>query len=294
MTKKRKVTKKAASKKSPAARKTSARSMAVLASSSSTPIKQRVQAMTSMTSALATDEKSCQTALKLLKDAKQPSQVRLAALQALQAASFSVISFESCQSDYVAALRKVMEDEDLELRQRVLGILSRQKDPVAQQKLLDGLNNPEKALVSTEKALQLLAYDMHNEAYAAARQVVENPPNTTAKREALRLLASDSSAAPLFERVLRDKNENADIRQVSAAALNTIDPESLQKNARELLLDTSEDPQIQATSLTALNQLGLGATEGTPALRRRVNRLAESDSDVVQESARTFLEKYDV
>ena len=72
-----------------------------------------------------------------------------------------------------------------QLRQRVLGLLAREKDGFAQRKLLQGLENPEKALVPPEKALQLLSYDIHADAYPVARKIVKKPPNANAKREAL-------------------------------------------------------------------------------------------------------------
>ena len=76
-----------------------------------------------------------------------------------------------------------------------LGILMRDKDGFAQKKLLDGLKDPAKALVPPEKALQLLSYDVHADAYEVARDIVKKPPNDDAKREALRLLAADACCA---------------------------------------------------------------------------------------------------
>ena len=128
--------------------------------------------------------------------------------------------FESCRGDYIATLRKVADDPDPELRQRVLGLLAREKDGFAQKKLLEGLQDPDKALVPPEKALQLLSYDVHADAYAAARDIVKKPPNEMARREALRLLAADATAAPMFEKLMRDKNELREIRQISASALH--------------------------------------------------------------------------
>jgi HEAT repeat protein len=260
--------------------------------SSETPVKQRVQAMASLANSVRKDEKSFGTAIKLLTDVSQPSAVRLAALQALQAASFSVLSFEEHQPDYLAALHKVMDDPDLELRQRTLGILSRRKDPKAQKRLIEGLRKPERALVAPEKSLQLLGYDIHADAYAAAREIVKNPPNPAAKREALRLLSSDADSAPLLEKVLRDKDEFAEIRQVSAAALNSLDPKRLQKNAREIVMDDSEYPEIQATSLTAINQFGTTEAGSDPNLQQQVAKLEVSDSNLLKKSARAFLSKY--
>ena len=112
-----------------------------------------------------------------------------------------------------------------ELRQRVLGILAREKDAYAQKKLLEGLRKPEKALLPPEKALQLLSYDVHADAYPVAREIVEHPPNPLAKREALRLLAADAASAPIFEKLVRDKNESVELRQLGAAALHALKPE---------------------------------------------------------------------
>ena len=102
-----------------------------------------------------------------------------------------------------------------------------------------------------EKALQLLGYDVHAESYGVARDIVSKPPSEVAKREALRLLSADAASAPLFEKLLRDKNEQREIRQISASALHAINPKKLQTHARELLLDDSDYDDIRATSLAA-------------------------------------------
>jgi hypothetical protein len=234
-----------------------------------------------------------QEVLEVLSNKEEPTQVRLAALQTIQAASFGSIAFEAVRGDYIAALRRVAQDPDAELRQRTLGILAREKDGFAQKKLLEGLQNPEKALVPPEKALQLLSYDVHSDAYPVARQIVNNPPNTAAKREALRLLAADATAAPDFEKVLRDKDETPENRQVSAAALQSLRPERLQAYAREALLDSSEHDEIRATSLSALTQFGDAEALGKDEkLQKHVDKLSGKASPKVKQGARQFLKKY--
>jgi hypothetical protein len=276
--------------------KVSAQAAMSIATSQQKTVKQRVAAMAEVPLAVCESDKDLQKMLKVLSNKDEPIEVRLAALQSLQAASFSVVAFESCRSDYIATLRKLATDPDPELRQRVLGILAREKDRFVQKKLLEGLQNPEKALVPPEKALQLLGYDVHAEAYSAARAIVSNPPNATAKREALRLLAADATAAPMFEKVLRDKDEVAENRQISASALQALKPERLQALAREMLLDQSEHDDIQATSLTALTQFGDAEAVGKDqALLEGVDRLnaeASTASSKVKQSARRFLSKY--
>jgi hypothetical protein len=267
-----------------------------VATSARKSVEDRVQAMAEVPLALCDTDENLQAVLDVLRDRQEASEVRLAALQALQAASFSVIAFEPCRADYIAVLRQVADDPDPELRQRVLGILARENDGFAQQKLLEGLEDPAKALVSPEKALQLLSYDAHAEAYSAARAIIDQPPNTAAKREALRLLASDATAAPVFEKILRDKDELPEIRQVSASALQAVMPERLQEHAREIVLDTSESSEIQAMGLTVLTHLGSGADfaarAADNALLKRVDRLSNASEDDLKASALQFLNKY--
>jgi len=295
MTTKRKVAKKTKSpKKRKVAAKSSYRRAMSVATSAEQTVKQRVAAMAEVPLAVCESDKNLQAMLNVLRNKDEPVEVRLAALQSLQAASFSVVAFESCRGDYIATLRAVADDPDPELRQRVLGLLAREKDGFAQKKLLDGLKNPDKALVPPEKALQLLSYDVHADAYSAAREIVKKPPNDDARREALRLLAGDARAAPIFEKLLRDKKELREIRQISASALQALKPEKLQEHARKILLDKSDYDDIKATSLTALEQFGEDEVLGKDkALLKSVDRFRTGKAPrKYKQSARRFLGKY--
>jgi hypothetical protein len=287
MAKKRKAMKKRSARMS-------GRQAMSIATSASKTVKQRVAAMAAAPLAVCESDKDLQSMLKVLSDQSEPIAVRLAALQSLGAAAFSVLSFASCRADYIATLRKVADDPDAELRQRVLGILMREKDGYAQRKLLEGLKNPGKALLPPEKALQLLSYDIHAEAYSAARAILKKPPNDEAKREALRLLAADAKATSIFEKVLLDKNELRENRQIAASALHALHPEKLEELARNILLDKSDYDDIKATSLTALEQFGDdGSFSQDKALLKSVDRLSAGQAPAkYKQSARRFLTKY--
>lgn len=286
-------TAKRAGKAGSAVRK-SARAALSVATSARRTVKQRVAAMAEAPLAVVESDKDLQAMLGVLRNRDEPIKVRLAALQSLGAAAFSVIAFESCRGDYLATLRQVADDPDPELRQRVLGILMREKDGFAQKKLLDGLKNPAKALVPPAKALQLLSYDVHAEAYAAARAILAKPPNEDARREALRLLAADATAAPLFEKLLRDKKELREIRQIAASALHALNPEKLQQRAREIILDKSDYDDIKATSLMALATFGDDEALGKDkALLNSVSRFGAGKAPAkYKQGARRFLRKF--
>ena len=205
---------------------------------------------------LQVNESNMSQVIAILVNAKEDLRVRLAALGAVQAGSFSALAFSPVRGEYLTALRKVAVDQNLELRQRALGMLAREKDGFAQKKLIDGLRDPEKALVTPEKALQLLAYDVHAEAYQVARAIVAQPPNAEAKREALRLLAADAKSAAMFETLLADKTAEPELRQLAAAALRATQPETLRRVARQVVMDAADNDDVQSTCLTALAQFG--------------------------------------
>lgn len=273
--------------------KVSARSLMAAAVSKERGVKERVASLDAVTLAASEDDENLARALDILGDEDEPAEVRLAALEALQTASFSVVAFAPVRGEYLALLRKVATDPNQELRQSALGVLAQNKDGFAQQKLLEGLEDPGKALVPPEKALQLLSYDAHADAYNAARKIIGEPPSEDARREALRLLAADAKSAPVFEKLLRDKSEKREIRQLSASALHGIDPKKFQEHARELLFDPSEYDDIQATSLNALTNFGdTEAVANDEPLLKRVGSLSAEASQKVKQGARRFLSKY--
>ncbi len=294
-----KKTGKTATKKRPAAAKkasaaTASGAKAKTAGGGSRGDKEQIRALSSMSGDICEDAKKLQSVLDMIKDASAPLPVRMAALQTMLAASFSAANFDACRPDFLAALRSVVADPELEIRQRVLGILSREHDGYAQQVLLDGLREPAKALLPPEKALQLLSYDIHTEAYPVARQIIQNPPNPAAKLEAMRLLAADAASAPVFEKILRNKREPEDVRQLSASALHGLDPQKLQEHARKIVLDKSEGDQLRATSLTAITQFAKHPDMiKDSALQKRVDELRTGEgSAALKRVSRRFLAKF--
>ena len=290
-------TKKRGTKESKPAKKSSAkrspRAAFAVATNEKKSTAERAKAFVEAPLATIASDATLQASLDVLRDRQQPIKVRLAALQSLQAATFAVIEFEPHREDYFATLRELVDDPDEELRQRVLGILARENDGYVQKRLLEGLQDPSKALVPPEKALQLLSYDVHAEAYPVAREILNAPPNPDAKREALRLLSADAKSAPVFQKLLRDKDEDRDIRQISAAALQAVQPKRFQEQARELLLDNKEYDDIQATALTALEQFGDEKAVGKDQqLLNRVDELGSSKSAKIKKSAKRFMSRY--
>lgn len=262
------------------------------ATNSKNPVNHRIAALQTLPPSVYNTGDALDSMMKILASTDEPMKMRLAALQSLGSAAFSSEAFPAARADYIATLRKVSSDPDPELRSRVLGILSREKDGYAQTKLLKGLQDPAQALVAPEKALQLLGNDVHADAYKVARTIAGAPPNPAARREALRLLAGDTASAPMLETVLRDKAEPTDVRQICASALHAINPVKLQQTAREILMDKTDNAEVHQTCLTALTHFGGPAVADDKALVTRISKMSGTAKTGVQKSARQFLEKY--
>src|SRR5215210_3695528 len=192
------------------------------------------------------------SAIRLLRDSAEPAVVRLAALRVLQQSSFRPATFNPKRPEYLDALRTVIDDQDASLRQQALEILAQGKDEYAQRRLLEGLENPSQALVPPGKAVQLLGYDIHAEHYPILREMVRNPPSPEAKQGAVRLLAADPASKELLTDLLKDKGEVREVRNASAAALQSVAPEEFTEQAKQIVLDDDEYADLRATAIDAL------------------------------------------
>lgn len=227
--------------------------------------KDRIIAINALTPEIAGDQELIDMLLDLLRNADQPERLREAALKVLQASSLRSALFAPMRSAYLDTLRAIVEDTNATLRRRAIEILALEKDAFVQQRLLEGLENPSRALVTPQKAIQLLGHDIHGEHYELLRRIVRNPPNSAAKREALRLMAADPGASEILADVLLDKSEQPDVRRISAAALQALNPDSFERCAKQIVADTSEPNGLQAALLEALELFADPAALGEDA-----------------------------
>ena len=224
-----------------------------------------------------------------LRDVNLSSEVRLGVLGALHQLSFRMVQFPAKRPDYLATLRAMVDEPDVTLRRRVIGILAREKDEYVQRRLLDGLGRRSKALVPPAKAIQFLGYDVHAEYFPVLRRIVQDPPSRAAKREAVRLLAADPSSADMLASILADKTERPDVRRASAVALQALSPERFEEQARRIALDESEDDQLRALSITALSYFGTTASTDDELARGVEQLQSESTSRQVKQATEVFM-----
>lgn len=233
-------------------------------------------------------------AVALLQDQKEAAELRMAALLILQRSSFRGPKFAPKRPEYLSALRAVVEDKDSKLRQRAIGILAKHKDGAVQQRLVEGLKDRSKALVSPAKAIQFLGYDIHAEHYPLLKQIVKDPPNRAAKKEAVRWLASDTSSKELLIELFTDKTEDPEVRSVSAVALQSLAPADFEAYAKRIALDDSEDEKLRATCVNALSHFANPASlrEDAGFSQRLAHVQGQTASKQLREASGEYLTKY--
>lgn len=233
------------------------------------------------------------TLLAYLGAADNRSERLLAVLNLLQEIGFRMVGFPAKRPEYLAVLRAIIEHPDPQLRRVAIGILAREKDDYVQRRLVDGLEGASPALVPAAKAIQFLAYDVHSEYFPIARRIVGNPPNQGAKVEAVRLLAADPSATDLLVGIIEDRSEKPAVKMAAAVAVQSLDPEQFEQQARRIVLDDDEDEQLRALSLSALTHFGTsaGRTDDDELARRVESLRSQSRSRSVKTAAAGYLAK---
>jgi hypothetical protein len=232
--------------------------------------------------------------LATLQNREEPVASRTAALKALAALDFLGPRFAPFRARYKDALRDVATDQPHELRAQALELLAIDRDPYAQELLVRGLQEPTNALVPAAQAIQLLGYDDHAEVVPLVREVYKHATGAT-REEALRVLATDPDSEQLFTHLLGDKSEKRSIRQLSASALQSLNPEAFEETAHKIVADDDDYNDIRATALAALTH-GREARETPfdPKLVETVQRVGESTrSRSIRSAARRFLQSTD-
>lgn len=209
-------------------------------------------------------------------DPAAPEARRQAALEQVHAATFLGETFDAYRDDYLQALRKLIGDGSPELRRTALEWLSAMKDDFAQKVLADGLKDPGKALVSAANALEFLSLDEHSAITPLAREVLERGAELADRVAALRALAADPTAADLFARFMRDKNEFKEVRQISAIGLQKLNETLFQKVAQQVAVDDDDFDDIRATAWNGLARSPIAKQLLTnPAVRASAQAVGE-------------------
>jgi HEAT repeat protein len=234
----------------------SIKDLSEIAADSRRDVSVRIAAVEAIGEGVIEKEETIQGLLEMLRNRGEPVELRRAVFTLLKQLEFQSKLFAAQRAEFVSVLRELCDDPDEEIRTQALEALAQKKDYFAQQRLLEGLRDPAKALVPEERALQFLGYDIHADYYPLIREIAQKTENTRSKQEAIRLLSSDPEAAPLLAEIFRDKGEDAEVRNECAAALRGVAPLEFERLARDAALDDDDVDEVRAASITGLPYFG--------------------------------------
>lgn len=173
-------------------------------------------------------------ALTRLADPEETREARAASLQHLKALSFSSETFSDWLPRFLEGLRSASRSDHAGLRELAFEALIAYGSREDQQSLIDGLADPEAALVSPAVALRLLSQDPHAPAREVARSLADTATDPETRLESLRVLASDPESVDRFAGILADPGEATDARTLAATALGSLDRARLRSVAAEM------------------------------------------------------------
>jgi len=216
--------------------------------------------------------------------------VRLAAMDVISAATFMGPAYLPHKPDIQEALRTLVTDKSVTIRERALEQLSLDNDSYARDELKKSLRNPDKKIINTAKAIQLLGADDHGEASDIARELYDKLDNK-AKEEALRVLATDPKSSALLEKLMTDKEAKAELRQISAYGLRKLDPDTFLDKALRVISDPDDDPKVQTAYMTGAQKQAQGMVRETANdFKDKIGKLhAQTSSRNLKKAARKYL-----
>lgn len=198
----------------------------------------RSSAFSGISSYVLSNEALMEAAIAAVKAGEGEGHIALAAINVLQLAEISApAALEAQAAAYKDALRSVIDHKNKNLRTTALEILSVDKDEYAQRRLIESLEKPGDNLIEPEVAIQLLSGDLHANYYSVLRNIVQNPPNTIAKREAIRNLGSDATSQDLLLETIENSDEEPETRHAAAMALNNLSPELAAEESKKIIIN---------------------------------------------------------
>jgi uncharacterized protein (UPF0147 family) len=217
-----------------------------------TPAVERVAALHALAPDYRNDEAFVALLLRLAGDTTEPAELRAGVLRVLRQLRFSSVVLNENRARYVETLRPIVDDPDPTLREDALSMLAQVKDEYAQTRLVDSLTTEAPTPAPLEKTIQFLGYDAHAAPFPELRKVARNGPTPEARREAVRVLASDPDSIDVLREVFRDKREDQQVRRAAANAYISLDPAGFEKDAKAIVADEGEDTDVRAACLSAL------------------------------------------
>jgi hypothetical protein len=198
----------------------------------------RAIALDKISQAVQDDERLVSLAFGWLGNPQAPKVLREEALQLINDLSFSSM-------DVPDVCEKMLEDPEPEFRLFAFTKLIIHGDARAQQKLIEGLENPDSALLPAPDAIGVLSMALKKEYYPTLYKVLQQTTDEATKLEAIRSLGFYLEARGNLISISRNPNEKEEFREAALGALYAGDRENIVNYVFPLLMDKNATLRLQ-------------------------------------------------
>jgi HEAT repeat protein len=189
---------------------------------------------------------------------------------------------------------KLLDDPEIDFRIFAFTKLVTHGDARAQQRLIQGLDNPASAPLPAPIAIDILSMAVKKEFYPAVFKVLQNTTDDATRLEAIRSLGTYPEARDQLVKISRDPHEAEPFREAALGALFAGDRDNIATYVQPLLTGEGTPGRLQAVGINMTTLVRQAMSFRVKAKKpddfdRLVQRLAQSspDSDV-----RTVAERY--
>ncbi len=235
------------------------------------------------------DERVSRTELDLFANPRAPRVLRLEALKVEANLTFMHMNAPP-------VYQKLLDDPDIDIRAFAFTKLIVHGDARAQQRLIDGLLNPDAAPLAAPLSIGILSMAPKKEFYPAVYKVFLTTKDPATRLEAIRALAFFPEARKDLIAISRDANEKEDFREAALGALYAGDREHIVDYVTPLLGNESSPSRLQAMGI----QMTIDIRQAMPSRLKRktaddydrlIQRLSrESKDDVVRQVASRYID----
>lgn len=188
------------------------------------------------------DERLTNLEIQWLSDINAPEVLRREALQLAANLSFS-------SGDLLEVYPKLLDDPNLEFRVFAFTKLIIHGDARAQQRLIAGLENPERAPLPAPTAIGILSMAVKKEYLPAVYKVLQETRDEATRLEAIRALGSYKEARNQLVTISRDAKEKDEFREAALGALYGGDRDNMVQYIAPILSDSSAPPRLRAIAI---------------------------------------------
>jgi len=188
------------------------------------------------------DEKLELLMYQLLGNPQAPKSLRKEALELAENLSFASM-------DVPDVYQKMLEDPEYEFRLFAFTKLIIHGDSRAQQKLIEGLENPHLASLPAPTAISILSMSLKKEFYPALYKILQQTKDEPTRLEAIRALGFYKEARPKLIAISRDAGEQEEFRETALDALYAGDRENIVTYALPIVADMRTPLRLQLVAI---------------------------------------------